>query len=413
MSTAECLTFEARPETPHNIRKYRKTFFSEPGQRVIPTGQIDDNLAAKLQEKGNRFGRSSGFSSDHVPDIFVGIESDSIAEYVNDRKEAIYRSNQREPLGKSFIRGHAIPGHIDAFGKPQNSVNTEAGAKELLYPRGAAAGAAAGGRSDDEVKRMYIKSHNSYAPGEQRTRDYQWGRANVDPAQFRFGVVEAGTGEGGVAECIQPESQEGQTRITSVQVEKCRHFRADTLGRAKMLGTKPKGLTDDHVYGKNKPKKGAQLEAETAKDALQGGYSWDEQQPDIDLGRSIQPGWRNDTTSTRTFGCPSVRTDVKPPRLRSIGDNQNYGDEQSGSVLIYPSTYSAQGVTDEDFVQQRSRAYVEQVFADIGYKLEGAVFDKLSSRAEAAGGRLCVASFRAALNEYLDAKEIGQTPQWW
>ena len=410
-SCAACLSFEPRPQTPHNIRKYRKTFFSDPGQRVLPAGQIDDNLAQKLQAEGKRFGVSSGFTSDHVPDIFVGIESDSIAEYVNERKEAIYRSNQREPLGKSFVRGHAIPPHIDAFGKPQNSVNTEAGAKELLYPRSSVA--PSDGRSEEEVKRMYIKSHNSYAPGEQRTRDYQWGRARVDPTQFRFGIVEAAAGEGGVAECIQPESQEGQNRVTSVQVEKYRHFRADTLGRAKMLGTKPKSLTEDHVYGKNPRKKGTQHEAETAKDAIQGGYSWAEQQPDIDLGRSIQPGWRNDTTSTRTFGCPSVRTDVKPPRLRSIGDNQNYGDEQSGSVLIYPSTYSAQGVTDEDFVQERPQAYVKQVFQDIGYQLEDAIFTKLTDHAVAAGGRLSVASFRASLNEYLDAKEMGEFPAWW
>ena len=108
-----------------------------------------------------------------------------------------------------------------------------------------------------------------------------------------------------------------------------------------------------------------------------------------------------------------MRTDVRPPRLRSIGDNQNYGDEQSGSVLIYPSTYSAQGVTDDDFVQQRSAAYVKQVFGDIGYQLEDAIFGKLAARAATAGGRLSVASFRAALNEYLDAKEMGEFPAWW
>ena len=54
-SCASCLTFEPRPETPHNIRKYRKTFFSDPGQRVLPAGQIDDNLAQKLQAEGKRF----------------------------------------------------------------------------------------------------------------------------------------------------------------------------------------------------------------------------------------------------------------------------------------------------------------------------------------------------------------------
>jgi len=52
-----------------------------------------------------------------------------------------------------------------AFGKPtKDSLH----AKELLY--------AAGGSLEEknEVKSMYIKTHGNYAPGEQKSRDYEW-----------------------------------------------------------------------------------------------------------------------------------------------------------------------------------------------------------------------------------------------
>jgi hypothetical protein len=33
-----------------------------------------------------------------------------------------------------------------------------------------------------------------------------------------------------------------------------------------------------------------------------GGYTWEDQEPDADLGKSITPGFRNVTADTRAFG---------------------------------------------------------------------------------------------------------------
>lgn len=38
----------------------------------------------------------------------------------------------------------------------------------------------------EDVRKMYLKSHQDYDPGEQKNREYQW---NVDPKDFRFGKV--------------------------------------------------------------------------------------------------------------------------------------------------------------------------------------------------------------------------------
>lgn len=49
-------------------------------------------------------------------------------------------------------------------------------AKDVIFPEMA---------SDiDQGSNLYKKSHGSYAPGEQRSREYKW---NIDPVQTRFG----------------------------------------------------------------------------------------------------------------------------------------------------------------------------------------------------------------------------------
>ena len=61
------------------------------------------------------------------------------------------------------------------FGEPSKNEASEP-AKDIIFPEMA---------SDiDQGNNLYKKSHGSYAPGEQRSRDYKW---NIDPNQTRFG----------------------------------------------------------------------------------------------------------------------------------------------------------------------------------------------------------------------------------
>ena len=47
-----------------------------------------------------------------------------------------------------------------------------------------------------------------------------------------------------------------------------------------------------------------------AGDCINGNYTYNQQLPDQDLGRSVTVGWRNMSLSDRAYGCPSVRKDV-------------------------------------------------------------------------------------------------------
>lgn len=53
-----------------------------------------------------------------------------------------------------------------------------------------------------------------------------------------------------------------------------------------------------------------------------GMYTPEQQQPDMDLGRSIKPGRRNFTETDRAFGVPSIRTDVRAPKNKSVASTQ-------------------------------------------------------------------------------------------
>jgi hypothetical protein len=49
-----------------------------------------------------------------------------------------------------------------------------------------------------------------------------------------------------------------------------------------------------------------------------------ELQPDRDLGRSAKVGGRNmvrrDEDALRTFGCPTIRTDIPMKKIQSLAD---------------------------------------------------------------------------------------------
>jgi hypothetical protein len=62
----------------------------------------------------------------------------------------------------------------EAFGVKTVSANL--GAKDLLFPHD--------NFDDGTGADLYKKSHGSFAPGEQKRRDYKW---NLDPETTRFG----------------------------------------------------------------------------------------------------------------------------------------------------------------------------------------------------------------------------------
>merc|ERR1711918_275053 len=124
----------------------------------------------------------------------------------------------------------------------------------------------------------------------------------------------------------------------------------------------------------------------------------EEQMPDADLGRSLQPGWRNVADTERAFGVPNVRTDLPMPRIRSVADNQNYGDEPDAKELLYPSKHAWKGVEQDDFLAPRSVEEIASVIQSAGFDLNESQVHQVFAAAAAGHpeGLVSIESFRYA-----------------
>jgi len=103
-------------------------------------------------------------------------------------------------------------------------------AKEVLYPLG---GAHVG--QDPQTHALYRKTHGNFAPGEQRTRDYDW---KFNPNDHRFGFGEKRV-LNGAAKALHSERQEEEFPKTVIVQKKVEDFKAvssDILGASKNLG---------------------------------------------------------------------------------------------------------------------------------------------------------------------------------
>jgi len=169
----------------------------------------------------------------------------------------------------------------------------------------------------------------------------------------------------------------------------------DLLGRARNLGH-GLPLPKDHVFGKAAVRRGKS--EWDARNCVEGSYSLQEQKPDDDLGTTKTPGFRNATTETRRFGCPSVRSDIPKYAKKSIADNQNYGDDVNAQYLLHPSQFAALGVEDEEFIQPRSKEYIKTMFHDCGYGLTDEDFEECYAEVCDEDGTVGIDLFRKAYN---------------
>jgi hypothetical protein len=83
------------------------------------------------------FGNGTSSESDHVSDVWKNPEGDT--EYQKAKNiinEKIYKSVQKEPLGKTFSRGHKMPDYVLNDPNFRHGVKSVKGktAKEVLNP---------------------------------------------------------------------------------------------------------------------------------------------------------------------------------------------------------------------------------------------------------------------------------------
>lgn len=117
------------------------------------------------------------------------------------------------------------------------------------------------------------------------------------------------------------------------------------------------------------------------------------------------------TRDFRSYGVPTIRTDLPAPRIKRVSDHTNYGDESDAYGLVNPSLYSNVGVYERDFLQPRTKYQIREIFLNIGLQLDYDTFDRLYDVAASRHprGLVSVESFRGVLDE-AQARSLKNTP---
>jgi hypothetical protein len=187
------------PKTPDHMKKWRKNY--EPGVRQIHPGVADDQDYKKNGDVP--YGRSEPVGV-KVHDVLNVAPKSYLLEKANQKKEQIYLSHKREPLGTQYKRGHEIPQHLveKGFGRetPQD-VSGDQG-KQLLHPIERLV--------PPEEKALYRKSHANFDPGEQKHRGYKWvdQSGTIDPATYTFGGIVCERDVNGMGKAMNPALDE-------------------------------------------------------------------------------------------------------------------------------------------------------------------------------------------------------------
>ena len=94
-----------RPQTPEHIRKYRASTNGQPGVRQVHPGMAEDvqniDFYKAYGVKTNR--------NEQLETVLKAQNMQGLADKFNDIREDKYSSHVREPLGKTYVRGHNLP----------------------------------------------------------------------------------------------------------------------------------------------------------------------------------------------------------------------------------------------------------------------------------------------------------------
>jgi len=322
------------------------------------------------------------------------------------KAENTYKSIVREPLGHTYVRGHKLPEEYQQgapFGiKPKVKEET---VKELLFPRIT--------ESPSSGAELYKKSHGSYDVGEQKTRSYA---VPFDLKQKVYGRKGDAIAFNGVSKNIEDvlhssEGDEGHA-IVFKNAEDHRQL-GDLLGKTRNLGLNSSSLPENTVFGRPSVPH-HMVDNWGAAETIRGNYADHDGATDRDLGCGVMPGFRNIAVENRSFGVPSIRTDLpsKPLGRRSMADPQNYGDDPAVKDLVNPPDFADMSIDASYFYKPLSRDRILRLFENIGYSLPNDVSSRIFEVA-CRGRDVCsVNDFKAVLNEYIYACENNAGQEW-
>lgn len=399
-STEQCMKSDLdprnqRPATPPEIKRFRKSYQEQPGVSFVHTGFVNQNMPPPHHRHGVKTTKG-----DHVGDTMAQVPASELTHYLNEQKESFYASNVREPLGVSYQRGHVLPdvtkgAAFDGFGL-KSSISENA--KGLIYFNEPIPNKEIISKSS---KRAFIEPTNYHTAERDITRqldrEYNWPKTGIDPNTHRFGKVQP-VDSNGVASSL---TFSNATNLADNRVQQVKARSADHLGHTRDLRGALRGLAPDFAFGSvNAPDEWG------TKKLIMGEYLPEEQMPDKDLGistrklsklESVPSGV--DMGGARVYGTPSLRGDLVKPRLRSVADGCNYGDESNAKGLLYPSAYTFEGVSESDFLLVRSASEIKELFERMGQSFEEGLFARACEAAKRDFGALSADSFRHALNK--------------
>jgi len=324
-----------------------------PGERNLHWGFKDLQIPPPIEGYGVK-----GNKGESVEQNFRSGQQFGVAEYINARAEDVYFSTKREPLGKAFQRGHALPPKVadPRFRGFGNATETsDHTSKDCIFPRGIIP-------DSEDVRLQYKKTHGNSKPGEGVDRNYEWPDSVKNNPIFRFGAAGnnevGGRGSGAKSaltmDCGEEELSTKKTEIVESSLANFQEIRSDRRGASKLLMQRESQqmLPDGHVFGKPCASDKVSVAA-----CIRGSYSLREQLPDADLGKCLKAGKRNYETENPQ-GVPSVRYDVvaPAPEKRSVANSTNFGDDVGAGSLIKPTRFQFQGVNAEDFNKPRPLA---------------------------------------------------------
>jgi len=369
------------PESKNDVQARHKRR-TGPGEITVHWGM----KTVDRPEPGLGYGKKSNKDESFEECYQAGMKL-GIAQYVQSRGESIYQTVQMEPLGRSWVRGHALPEEtkkplFKGFGKELELDKIDA--KESIFPLGVEP-------DTEHDKARYKRTHGAFDPGEAIKRNYVWPDKVANDRNFSFGVTDVtqpgniNSGNGAKTALTMDLNEDKSfpcTRVVNRTSEDFRQVANDKLGTARNMLQGCPPVAPGHAYGLK-----SGIDVTHAGELMRGFYTSNEQRPDTDLGRCTVRGRRNFHTK-RPFGVPSVRHDlVAPPhQKRSIASCTNFGDDHSAFNLIFPEKFGCRGVGDGEFFTRRPAEEIRAVLEGAGYKLEDQDFQMLWDNAVAAAG---------------------------
>lgn len=407
----DCITFSARPATPPDVRKYRKSYYAEPGQRFQHHGLIDDLKKMGLEDK--IYGVHSDAGNGNAAELLSHKKLTELEKISLVKAEKVYRGAAREPLGKTVDRNIKLPDKFiegkKAFGVASKSSLEPA--KDIIFP--------AVDKENEESEKVYQKSHGTYKAGEQKLRDYKWPEG-TSPLTTVFGNKGDQIAFNGVSNNIAVVLNPPSNGTNVVCLKRTEDFKVslDQIGKSKNLGQDSAQRPFSMVYGLPSKSSSKSKVQSSAHELIRGRYKPEEQLPDPDLGRATTPGFRNIALVDRAFGVPSIRNDLpaRPISSRSVADSQNYGDDVPAQDLINPPAFNEISISHDAMDKPMKKEKIVFTFNKIGYKLDNQVVDIIFNHASKKGrfpeGFVSCNAFRDVLNDYLDAAECGRATEW-